>query len=81
MTPDHRSVNIPGVKGNNVPCKKVSGEQKILLNDLNLQLLVSTAMYLNPSTNNKIGHLSQGDTITATPALIGSFGNITMDHA
>jgi hypothetical protein len=38
----------------------MSGEQKIILNDLNLRSLVSIAMHLNPSTNNKVGHLFQG---------------------
>jgi hypothetical protein len=46
--------------------KKVSGEQNIILNDLNLRSLVYIAMHLNPSTNNKIGHF-----YTATSALIG----------
>jgi hypothetical protein len=40
----------------------VSGEQNIVYcNDLNLRSLASIAMHLNPSTNNKVGHFSQGD--------------------
>jgi hypothetical protein len=44
----------PGVTGNNVPWNKCPGTT-----DSNIMSLVS--MYLNPSTNNKVGHLFQGD--------------------
>jgi hypothetical protein len=39
---------------------RVAGEQQIQLNGLNLWSLVSIAMHLNPSTNKKKGHFSQG---------------------
>jgi hypothetical protein len=53
----------PGVKRNNVPWNKCPGPTKyyIVTNDLNLRSLVSITMHLNPSTNNRLGHISQGD--------------------
>jgi hypothetical protein len=55
-----------GVTGNNVPWNKCPGNNIFYFNDLNLRSLVSIAMHLNPSTNNKLGHFFQGTTITAT---------------
>jgi hypothetical protein len=52
-----------GVKGNNVPWNKCQGNKRLRLlhNDLNLRSLVSMALYLNPSTNKRLGHFSKGD--------------------
>jgi hypothetical protein len=44
-------------------------------NDLNLlRKLVSIAMHLNPSTNNKLGYFSRGTTITLTLAQVPHYG-------
>jgi hypothetical protein len=43
-----------------VPWKKCP-RNRFNCNDLNLRSLVSIAMHLNPSTNNKVGHVVQGD--------------------
>jgi hypothetical protein len=52
---------LSGVTGNTVPWNKCPGNNRFYCNDLNLRSLVSIAMHLNPSTNNKVGHLFQGD--------------------
>jgi hypothetical protein len=46
-----------------VPWNKCPGNNIFYCNcnDLNLRSLVSIAMHLNPSTNNKVGHFFHGD--------------------
>jgi hypothetical protein len=50
-----------GATGNNVPWNKCPGNNIFYCNDINLRSLVSIAMHLNQSTNNKVGQFFQGD--------------------